>query len=98
MIGPISQLAEKYNLVISVATGGTLARKVVVETKPSFIIAVACERDLSLGIQEVYPIPVYGVLNERPFGPCVNTTVDLEKLENIIQLVQHSFSKPKGNI
>ena len=40
-------------------------------------MAVACERDLTSGIQDSYPIPVIGVLNERPFGPCRNTRVDL---------------------
>jgi len=59
-IAAIKHLADAYQVSISVATGGTLARKIVVETRPTFIIAVACERDLTLGLQEVYPIPTYG--------------------------------------
>ncbi len=95
VIGDIVKLAKKYDIYVAVATGGTLARKIVVDFKPTFIIAVACERDLSLGIQEVYPIPVYGLLNSRPYGPCVNTTVDIKKLEDIIRLVKHLFTKKK---
>jgi len=63
-----------------VATGGTLARRLIVEIKPTLILAVACERDLVSGILDAYPIPVYGILNQRPHGPCNNTTVDLEKV------------------
>ncbi|MFH1243879.1 MAG: DUF116 domain-containing protein [Pseudomonadota bacterium] len=74
-------LSEKYHVSASVATGGTLARRIVVEKKPKVIIAVACERDLTSGIQDSYPIPVFGILNNRPFGPCYDTDVDLELVE-----------------
>jgi len=74
-------LSHKYGVSISVATGGTLARRIVQERKPDMIIGVACERDLTSGIQDSYPIPVYGVLNRRPNGPCYDTDVDLELVE-----------------
>ena len=32
----------------------------------------------------MFPLPVLGVLNERPFGPCFNTRVDIKKLEAAI--------------
>jgi hypothetical protein len=75
------ELSERYHVAISVATGGTLARKLVVDKKPEIIIGVACERDLTSGIQDTYPIPVYGILNKRPNGPCYDTDVDLELVE-----------------
>jgi uncharacterized protein len=75
------EFSEKYHIPISVATGGTLARRIVVEKRPDIIIAVACERDLTSGIQDSYPIPVYGILNMRPFGPCFDTDIDLELVE-----------------
>ncbi len=74
-------LSDKYNVHMAVATGGTLARKIVVENKSEVIIGVACERDLTSGIQDSYPIPVLGILNQRPFGPCYDTDVDLELVE-----------------
>ena len=77
-------LSEKYGVGLAVATGGTLARRIVVERKPRLIIAVACERDLSSGIQDSYPLPVFGVLNQRPHGPCYDTLVDLEKVEEAL--------------
>ncbi len=77
-------IAEDYKLELFVATGGTLARKIVMETRPEAIIAVACERDLSSGLVDTYPMPVLGIPNERPFGPCVNTRVNLESVKEAI--------------
>jgi hypothetical protein len=78
-------LSQKYQVSISVATGGTLARKIVVDKRPDIIIGVACERDLTSGIQDSYPLPVFGILNRRPNGPCYDTDVDLELLERGMQ-------------
>lgn len=79
------ELSEKYGVGLAVATGGTLARRIVVERRPKLIIAVACERDLSSGIQDSYPLPVYGVINHRPHGPCYDTQVNLERVEEALQ-------------
>jgi hypothetical protein len=77
-------LSEKYNVSISVATGGSVARRIVVQRKPDMIIAVACQRELTTGIQDTYPIPVFGILNNRPFGPCFDTGVELKLVEKAI--------------
>jgi len=81
VISELVVLSQKIGASVAVATGGTLARKLIVDIKPTLILAVACERDLVSGILDAYPIPVYGILNQRPHGPCVNTTVDMEKIE-----------------
>ncbi|KPK75052.1 MAG: hypothetical protein AMJ89_04980, partial [candidate division Zixibacteria bacterium SM23_73] len=53
----------------------------------------------SSGIQDAYPIPVYGILNQRPYGPCVNTQVDFEKLEKAVGFVfDGSSSPPKAGV
>lgn len=83
----LAELAEKYQIDISVATGGTLARKVIVEKRPKLVVAVACERDLTSGIKDCYPLPVFGVLNDRPHGPCFNTIVDVEKIDAAIATI-----------
>jgi uncharacterized protein len=91
-------LSEKYGLAISVATGGTLARKIVVDKRPEIIIGVACERDLTSGIQDTYPIPVYGILNRRPHGPCYDTDVDLELVERgIAAFLKHESGDSQGS-
>ncbi len=81
------EIGRKYHIDISVATGGTLARKVIVEKRPKLVLAVACERDLTSGIKDCYPLPVIGILNDRPFGPCFNTTVDTAKIDAALSRV-----------
>ncbi len=92
-IGDLAKLSEKYGTHLAVVTGGTLARKVIKSIRPQAVLAIACERDLTSGIQDVFPLPVIGVLNERPFGPCCNTRVNLAKVEEAMQ----SFL-PKDNL
>ncbi len=84
-IKDILELTANNNIKTGIATGGTMARKIIKETRPKFIIAVACERDLASGIHDSYPLPVYGITNKRPFGPCFNTDLDLEKLKAAIE-------------
>ena len=83
-IKDLIELSNQYEVKIAVATGGTLARRIIVENKPEVIVAVACELDLTSGIQDSYPIPVIGILNERPNGPCINTKVDIQKVRKAI--------------
>ncbi len=83
-IKDLIELSDQYRLKIAVATGGTLARRIVLENRPEAIVAVACELDLTTGIQDTYPIPVIGILNERPNGPCINTKVNIEKVRKAI--------------
>lgn len=80
-VGDLAALSRKYGVHVAVVTGGTLARKVVKTVRPQAVLAIACERDLTSGIQDVFPLPAVGVLNERPEGPCCNTTVDMDKVE-----------------
>jgi hypothetical protein len=83
-ISDLISMCDASGIKMAIATGGTLARRVIVETRPKAIVAVACEGDLTSGIQDAYPIPVIGILNERPFGPCRNTRVDLARVEGAI--------------
>ena len=84
-IAEIISLLEHYGIIGWVATGGTLARKHISDYRPEAVIAVACPRDLSSGIVDCFPIPVYGILNQRPEGPCVNTLVDMERVRWAIE-------------
>jgi hypothetical protein len=95
-IKDLVELAQKYHVHLSVATGGTLARRRVAETKPEAIIAVACERDLTSGIQDAYPLPVIGILNERPFGPCFNTSVDISKVAEALEYLANGRCESRG--
>jgi hypothetical protein len=83
-ISGLAELARGRGIDIAVATGGTLARKIIVEKRPGIIIAVACERDLTSGIRDAYPLPVIGILNRRPHGPCFNTHIILAEVERAL--------------
>lgn len=83
-IKDFTQIAKDLGLDLFIATGGTIARRIVVDTRPEAIVAVACERDLSSGIIDTYPLPILGIVNERPFGPCFNTRVNIDKVKDAL--------------
>ena len=92
-IGALVALSEEMGFHFFVATGGTLARQIVYKTRPKAVLAIACERDLMSGIQDVYPLPAVGVLNIRPNGPCYNTHVDMAEVRRQLERI----IIPKGN-
>lgn len=83
-INELLQLKGKYNVKVFVATGGTLARKIIIDNKPRAVIAVACERDLTSGVKDVKGISVLGVFNSRPYGPCIDTNINIKEIEKAI--------------
>lgn len=83
----ILDLAGEKGLSLEIVSGGTLARQAVQKHRPRAIIAVACERDLSSGILDSFPLPVYGVVNERPQGPCFNTRVNMTVLQETLDSI-----------
>jgi hypothetical protein len=89
-------LRDKYGVRLAIATGGTIARRIVVDMRPRLIVAVACERDLTSGIQDTHPLPVYGILNDRPEGPCRNTLVALDLVEDALRRFIRRDGPPPG--
>lgn len=86
-IGTLVTLSKEMGFHFFVATGGTLARQIVYKTRPKVVLAIACERDLMSGIQDVYPLPAVGVLNIRPNGPCYNTHVDIAEVKKQLEKI-----------
>jgi hypothetical protein len=83
----IKAMTAKYDLDFHICAGGQVARQLLAEKRPKGVIAVACERDLMAGIQDVKAqIPVIAIANKRPEGPCRNTHINLEEMENAIRL------------
>ncbi|MBQ3437109.1 MAG: DUF116 domain-containing protein [Fusobacterium sp.] len=81
-------IRKKYTIEIKIATGGTLARKYIREVKPALVLAVACKRDLITGIRDANPFPVYGVFNIIKEEPCVNTTVSIDGISNLLETIK----------
>jgi hypothetical protein len=84
-IESLKEIAATEKVHVAVCTGGTMARSIVKKIKPSAIVAIACERDLTSGIQDSSGLPVMGIINDRPNGPCFDTKVDIEELKDKIQ-------------
>ncbi len=83
-IGELIDISERYGVNLFVSTGGTIARKKVHEYKPDAVIAVACERDLTSGVQDAYPLPVLAIVNRRPRGYCEQTGVAVEEIKQAL--------------
>lgn len=86
-VNGLLDIEQRTGVKVVVVTGGTLARKFIEDYRPRAIVAIACERDLTTGIQDVAGLPIIGVLNVRPEGPCWNTLVNIKKVEEAVQIL-----------
>lgn len=84
-IGPLLELADRYEIERAIAKGGRVAVELARQSHIRAIIAVACERELRSGIMACLPKAVVAVANERPNGPCCETDVDLAEVEKAIR-------------
>lgn len=84
-IAELLTVSRKYGLKFFVLTGGTVARRKLKEFRPDAVVAVACERDLTSGVQDAYPLPVLAIVNKRPLGYCLSTGVDMTEVKNAIE-------------
>ena len=86
-IGEMATLSDYLGISFAVVPGGTMARQAVAAYRPKAVVAVACERDLISGMQDVAPLPAIGLLNRQPNGPCFNTDVDMQALKEILSKI-----------
>lgn len=84
-IDDLIKLKKEFGVNLKVVTGGTLARKVIKDVNPKAIVAIACERDLISGLHDIKSLPVIAVINKRPEGPCINTSVNIDEVRNAIK-------------
>lgn len=83
---------------LATARGGEEARKAIRKERPDFIIALACERDLASGIKDVaLHVPVIGIPNKRPEGPCKNTCVDLDEFRQAVEFFEKTSRQSRQN-
>lgn len=83
----IKAVTAKYDIDFHICAGGQMARQLLADKKPKGVIAVACERDLMAGVQDVKAaVPVIAIANKRPEGPCRNTNINMTEMENAIRM------------
>jgi len=71
------------------ATGGGMAVKLVRDPGVKAVVAIACEKELFMGLLTTIPKPVLAVKNLLPHGPCVNTGVSIQNVrEALLELIE----------
>lgn len=83
-VSDLKSIQQEFGIAVVIATGGTLARKMIIDKKPRLILAVACERDLVSGIIDSKKVFTYGLFNQRPNGPCLDTDVQIDAVKAAI--------------
>lgn len=91
------QIKKKYQIPTFVVDGGQLALAVANRGSYRAIVAVACEKELEEGILES-ALPVLGIVNRRPEGPCRNTKVEVGLVERAITFFLESNQSPRESI
>lgn len=81
----LMELSEKYGVSIAVASGGRLALERVKAKEVQGVVAVACEKELRIGIMASIPKAVIGIPNVRPNGYCKDTDVYIEEVEKAVE-------------
>jgi len=82
---------SNLKIIVYIATGGTVARQIVMQSRADFILAIACEKDLISGIKDIKKIPTVLMLNQRPNGPCKDTVVDFEEIKLLLKNISNNF-------
>lgn len=91
----IRALATEYDCDFYMAPTGAQARQRIINDKPTAIIGIACERDLVTGIRDVgYRLPVIGIANKRPAGPCKAAFIDPNELREAIESFRAQLDLP----
>ncbi len=79
------ELSEEYGISIAVASGGRIALKRVMAKEVQGVVAIACEKELRLGLMAAMPKAIYAVPNQRPYGYCVDTDVYMDDVIKAIK-------------
>ncbi|HHT9132753.1 MAG TPA: DUF116 domain-containing protein, partial [Candidatus Tripitaka californicus] len=66
------------------ASGGRVALQRVKSEEIRGVVAVACEKELRIGLMAAMPKAIMAVPNLRPHGYCKDTDVTMEEVEKEI--------------
>lgn len=82
----IKEIAAEWDCPVVVVGANRLAREKVREFRPTALVAVACERDLVSGLYDFgHKLPILVMANDRPFGPCLKASVNLERVREALR-------------
>ena len=81
----VVKLCDELGVNLCVATGGGVAVKRAKDPKIKAIVAIACAKELCMGIIMTLPKPVLAVKNILTNGPCVDTGVSIEDVRSALE-------------
>ncbi|HBF35072.1 TPA: hypothetical protein DDW35_10980 [Candidatus Sumerlaeota bacterium] len=91
----IKAAAAEWDCPVVVVATNRLAREKVREFRPNAMLAVACERDLVSGLYDFgHKLPILVLANDRPFGPCLKSTVNAERIRQALVAIHAGVGKP----
>lgn len=79
------ELSERYGISIAVASGGRVALERVKAEEVQGVVAIACEKELRVGIMASIPKAVFAIPNLRPHGYCKDTDVYLDDVRKAVE-------------
>lgn len=85
----LKEIAEKYGYKGAfIAPGGSMAYKIMLDTKPRAVLGIACYYELMMGMDKAgeLGIPSQGVMLAR--SGCKDTDVNLEEAEEKIAMIE----------
>jgi hypothetical protein len=86
-IAELVKIRDKYGVKVAVAKGGQQACLIAGGDEIKVIVAVACEKELAAGILALPKKKIYAIPNILGETPCVDTDVEIEKVESMLQRV-----------
>jgi len=78
-------LSEKYGVQLAVATGGRAALQRVKSQDIRGVVAIACEKELRIGLMAAFPKAIFSLPNLRPHGYCKDTDITMEDVEKCVR-------------
>ncbi len=94
----LMELSEKYGVSIAVASGGRVALERVKADDVKGVVAIACEKELRVGIMASLPKAVIAVPNIRPHGYCKDTDVYIDEVIKAVEKFVNGSSKAPETI
>lgn len=79
------ELSERYGVQLAVATGGRAALERVKSEDIRGVVAIACEKELRIGLMAAFPKAILAIPNLRPHGYCKDTDVVIADVEHHIR-------------
>jgi len=85
VVRDLLEVSERYGIKIAVASGGKMAMEKAKSLGPEVIVAIACQKELDLGIKGSWPSVVAAIPHKQPKGPCKDCVVSFPEVEKAIR-------------